>query len=63
MPPQIEPTALFPLQVLGAAEYAALELALPNQGALIGVPVAFQAVYVHAGQVTFGGNAPAVTLN
>lgn len=56
-------TALFPLQVLGAAEYAALELALPNQGALIGVPVAFQAVYVHAGQVTFGGNAPAVTLN
>ncbi|MEC9047494.1 MAG: M14 family zinc carboxypeptidase [Planctomycetota bacterium] len=54
--------ALFPLQVLSAGEYAALELPLPNQASLIGVPVAAQAVYVYAGQVTFGGNAPVVTL-
>ena len=44
--------ALFPLQVLSAGEYAALELPLPNQASLIGVPVAAQAVYVYAGQVT-----------
>ena len=55
--------ALLPLQVLGGAAYAALDLPLPNQGSLIGVPVAFQAVVVDGGVVAFGGNAPVVTLN
>ena len=55
--------ALFPLEILGGTSYAALDLLLPNQGSLIGVPIAFQAVVVDGGLVAFGGNAPVVTLN
>jgi len=55
--------ALFPLQVLTSGPYAALDVALPNLGSLIGVQVAFQAVVVNNGAVAFGANAPVVTLN
>ena len=55
--------ALFPLQVLTSEPYAAVELSLPTQGVLIGVPVAFQAAVVANGAVSFGGNAPVVVLN
>ena len=54
--------ALFPLEILGGTSYAALDLLLPNQGSLIGVPIAFQAIVVDGGLVAFGGNAPVVTL-
>jgi len=54
--------ALFPLQVLSSEPFAAIELPLPVQGGLIGVPIAFQTVVVANGGIAFGGNAPVVTL-
>ncbi|MCK5941281.1 MAG: hypothetical protein KAI24_04855, partial [Planctomycetes bacterium] len=54
--------ALFPLQVIAASSYAAIELPIPVQGGLIGVPVAFQTVVVANGSIAFGGNATVVTL-
>jgi hypothetical protein len=54
--------ALFPLQPMTASSFAAIELPLPVQGGLIGVPIAFQAVVVDGGSIAFGGNAPVVTL-
>jgi len=54
--------ATMPLQVLGASGYAAVELAIPVQPGLVGVPIAFQGLLVTTGGITFGGNAPLVIL-
>lgn len=54
--------ALFPLQPLSGTEFASIELPLPVQGGLIGVPIAFQTVVVANGAIAFGDNAPVVTL-
>ncbi len=53
---------VFPLQVLGSSGYAAIELALPVQPGLVGLPIAFQSLLVANGVIAFGGNAPLVTL-
>ncbi|MEO6595430.1 MAG: M14 family zinc carboxypeptidase [Planctomycetota bacterium] len=54
--------ALMPLQVFGSSGYAAIDLALPVQAGLVGVPIAFQSVLVTTGGIAFGGNAPSVTM-
>ncbi|MFY9343544.1 MAG: M14 family metallopeptidase [Planctomycetota bacterium] len=53
----------FPLQILGASGYAAIDVGVPNQPGLIGATIAFQGLVVTGAGIGFGGNSQQVVLN
>jgi hypothetical protein len=55
-------TAVLPALVAAASGYGALDVTVPANPVLVGLPLSFQAATVQGSAVAFGGNAVDVTL-